>query len=37
MAVFLLGDLGTFALVALGLVDFWLDLRKVGPRAERSP
>jgi large subunit ribosomal protein L9 len=30
MAVFLLGDLGTFALVALGLVDFWLDLRKAG-------
>ncbi len=36
-AVFLMGDLGTFALVALGLVDLWLDLRKVGPRAERSP
>lgn len=36
VAVFLLGDLGTFALVGVGLVDFWLDLRKVGPRAERS-
>ncbi|MDR7542181.1 MAG: DUF2232 domain-containing protein [Armatimonadota bacterium] len=37
VAVLMLGDLGTFAMVALGLVDLWLDLRKVGPRAERSP
>lgn len=36
VVIFLLGDLGTFALVALGLVDFWLDLRRVGPRTERS-
>lgn len=36
-AVLMLGDLGTFALVLLGLVDLWVDLRKVGPRAERSP
>ncbi len=36
VAVFLMGDLGTFAMVALGLVDLWFDLRKVGPRAERS-
>lgn len=37
VAVVLLGDLGTFAMVALGLIDLWFDLRKVGPRAERSP
>jgi uncharacterized protein YybS (DUF2232 family) len=36
VAVLMLGDLGTFAMVALGLVDLWVDLRKVGPRAERS-
>jgi uncharacterized protein YybS (DUF2232 family) len=36
VAVLMLGDLGTFAMVALGVVDLWLDLRKVGPRAERS-
>jgi len=35
VAVVLMGDLGTFAMVALGLVDLWLDLRKVGPPAER--
>lgn len=35
VAVLMLGDLGTFAMVALGVVDLWLDLRKVGPRGER--
>jgi uncharacterized protein YybS (DUF2232 family) len=33
VAVIVLGDLGTFAMAILGLVDLWFDLRKVGPRA----
>ncbi|MDR5684383.1 MAG: DUF2232 domain-containing protein [Armatimonadota bacterium] len=36
VAVILLGDLGTFAMAILGLLDLWFDLRKIGPRAPQS-
>lgn len=36
VAVILLGDLGTFAMATLGVVDMWFDLRRIGPRAPQA-
>jgi uncharacterized protein YybS (DUF2232 family) len=36
LLVILLGDLGTFAMATIGLLDMWFDLRRIGPRAQPS-